>query len=153
MIASSTRVENFSFPWYAPWYVMGQFFQCTCMQSNKPSIPGIPWTTMKHVLHPLPYMCAGNMHKGPCEQCTNKTSQQQAVQLIHPSGNSLSMHSLNIHIPNVSMTIEFFAPLQMLGHPHMSYSSTLKNECSCRMFSVNCRHFMIFEISIKTMYC
>ena len=44
-------------------------------------------------LHPLPYMCAGNMHKGQgCEQCTNKTSQQQAIELIRPSGNSLSMH-------------------------------------------------------------
>ena len=49
--------------------------------------------TMKHVLHPLLYMCAGTMHEGQgCEQHMSKTSQQQAVQLIHPSGSSLSMH-------------------------------------------------------------
>ena len=49
---------------------------------------------MKHILHPFPYMCAGNMHEGQgCEQCINETSQQQAIQSIHPSGNSLSMLS------------------------------------------------------------
>ena len=49
---------------------------------------------MKHVLHPLPYMCTGNVHEGQGrEQHMNKTSQQQAIQLIHPSGNSLFMHS------------------------------------------------------------
>ena len=48
--------------------------------------------TMKHVLHPLPYMCTGNVHEGQgCEQHMNKTSQQQAIQSIHPSGNSLSI--------------------------------------------------------------
>ena len=50
--------------------------------------------TRKHILHPLPYMCTGNVHEGQgCEQFTNKTSQQRAIQLIYPSENSLSMHS------------------------------------------------------------
>ena len=45
-------------------------------------------------------MCAGNVHEGQgCEQCTNKTSPQQAIQSIHPSGNSLSMHLLEHPYP------------------------------------------------------
>ena len=67
---------------------------CNPMNQASQESLGHLHATMKHVLHPLPYMGTGNMHEGQgCDQCTNKTSQQQAVQLIHPSGNSLSMHS------------------------------------------------------------
>ena len=77
--------------------------------------------TMKHVLHPLLYIWAGNVHEGQgCEQCMNKTSQQQAIQSIHPPGNSL--HAFVEHpYPKCFNDNRIFALFQMLGHPHMTY--------------------------------
>ena len=76
------------------WGSSSNIHACNPMNQASQESHGHLHATMKHILYPLPYMCAGNVHKGQgCEQHMNKASQQQAIQSIDPSGNSLSMHS------------------------------------------------------------
>ena len=73
------------------WGSSSNIHACNPMNQASKESRGHLHATMKN--HPLPYMSPGNMHEGQgCEQCMNKTSQQQAIQAIHSSGNSLSMH-------------------------------------------------------------